>query len=236
VIRDGEVLDDRLEPGDRDRLAHPAHGVEDQQREQRADVGHHHVVGERGDERADGEKRDGHEQEARVAGEHELHLGVAVGEQQQSEETGQQHHEDDQREAAQELPEHDVRDADGRREQQLVRAGALLFGKEPHGDGRHDEDQQHRHVLEQRPDHHLVQVEALEHLGLAHHPVDHEHLIEGGEQRVEEVAAQRQERRHEHPGDGRGEVRAQLAARDRERRSHQAGTLGRGVSPAMARL
>src|SRR5262249_55483513 len=90
---------------------------------------------------------------------------------------------------------------------------------------RDDEDQQHRHVVEQGTDHHLVQVEALEHLRVAHHAVDGERLVERGEERVEEVAGEREEDRDQHVGDGRREVRPQLAPGDGQRVAHQAGRL-----------
>ena len=126
------------------------------------------------------------------------------------------------REAAEELAGDDLADPHRGGEQQLVGAGALLLGEHAHGDRRHDEDEQHRHVVEQGPDHHLVQVEALQHLRIAHHAVDGERLVERGEQGVEEVAREGEEGGQQHVGHRRREVRADLATGDREDVAHQA--------------
>src|SRR5205085_8626908 len=47
-------------------------------------------------------------------------------------------------------------------------------------------------VVQEGDDHHLVQVEAGEHLRVPHHAVHLQGLVEGDEQRVEEVAGERQ--------------------------------------------
>src|SRR5207248_11176931 len=121
----------------------------------------------------------------------------------------------------QELTEHDRALAHGLGEVEIVGAGALLLGEHAHADRRHDDDEQLRHVVEERDVDHLVQVEAREHLRVAaHHAVHLQGLVEGGEEGEEEVAGERQVGGEEHVGDRGGEVRAQLPPGDGEDVAH----------------
>ena len=221
MVGDGDVAD-QVPAHPLHRLAEPADRVEHEEREERTDVADHHVVGEGGDERAEREEDGGHEREPEVADEHHRQLRVPVGAKQDAEEPGEGDHEQDEDETSQELPEHDLADAHRGGEQQLVGAGALLLREHPHGDRRYDEDEQHREIVEEGCDHHLVQVEARQHLGVPHHAVDLQRLVEGEEERVEEVAREREVRREQHVGDGRREIGPEFLARDGEDVAHRA--------------
>ena len=147
---------DQLEHLRRLGAEEPGDGVGPEQEKQtagrhRPDQGDDLVIGAGGDEESDGDIGPTQQQGGQIGPEHRPPVqGPEQGHRQgQGQGEGQGHRH--QGEAAQELAQHQLQGGDRQGKEQLQGAGAAFLAPGAHGQGGDQEDQQHRHPLEQGP-------------------------------------------------------------------------------------
>jgi hypothetical protein len=146
-------------------------------------------------------------------------LRMAVDEEQAEVDPGHRQHHAVERHRAEELAEDDLEIGERGGQQQLDRARPLLFRIGAHRHHRHQEEDQDQHVLQQRANHLLVDVDGLRplHAELVHlHALLGEVVQDGGE----EIAVEQRPQPDHDVGDRRGEVGLQLLLRDCEDVTH----------------
>jgi hypothetical protein len=183
--------------------------------DERDDAGDDLVVGRAGDEQAKRQERAAHEQQPEIAGDERPPFGAAVDEENRDVEQGDQEHRDVEPERPEELAENDLEIRDRRGEEQFDRSRPLLFRVGPHRDHRHDEQDDHRRVLQHVADDLLVHVHRPAHFGHLHALADECIQIQ-----IEEDAEGQREEPDDDVGHRRREVRAQLLMRNREHVTH----------------
>jgi hypothetical protein len=102
------------------------------------------------------------------------------------------------------LAENDLADRKRRGVEELVGAVLFLLGQQPHGQQRGDEDEDDAHVVEERREDHLVDVDLLGVVGVLGHL--HGLGVEPPDEAVEEVADEEEEAGDDDVGDGRAEI------------------------------
>src|ERR1051325_870498 len=213
-----EVLDHRQLaqhrlPDPARRVAAPADDPEHEEHDERDGAGHDLFLEERRDADADGDERRAHEQEADVAREQRAPLDAREVRHGAGVEEREHEHRRVEDERGEELRQQHGAVPHRVRQEELDGPRAPLLGEEPHGDERHQQEQDHAHVREERAQHAVGRIEVAPHLRV-HRGLHRRHRVVG-EDRVEEVAGDEEEAERDAVGDGRREVEPQLLLHDR---------------------
>src|SRR5712692_7868112 len=228
VLGDGQVLEQgpEVRAGE---LGSPADDPEGQEHAEGAEARDDLVLGQRRNQDAHRQKGSACQKQPEVAGEDRPPLDAREegDEDRVDERQGQQGHEE--RPGGQEFARQHFAVADRVGEQQLDGARLLLFGEEPHRQHRHEKQEHHGHVGEERAHHVVRDVQALPELRL------HEGLP-GGVAVIEENLAEEPPRNEEEEGehdigDRRAEVQPHLLL-EHGPPAHQAASTGADGSGA----
>ena len=199
-------------PGRADRVREPVDDPEHQEDGERQHAGDDLVLGQARDEEPDREEAAAEQQQAEVAGEDRLQLGVPEPEEDRDVDRRHQEHRRKEAHRPEELAEDDLQVRDRRGEQQLDRARPLLFGVGPHRDERHHEEDDDRDVVEDAANQVLVDVDVP--------AAAHRHALallgEAGQVDVEEGAEEQREEADQDVAHRRREIPAQFLAGNRE--------------------